>query len=100
MVLLPQGRQFLYKLEKLSIRGGCGGGRWRIDPQFFRLLQLTLVLGLFLHTVLFREIYEKNKIGLKMNPQFCQLQTRFHKFVSFKSTTWQHPPEYQVLPSP
>ena len=44
---------------------------------------LTLVLGLFLHTVPFREIYEKNKIGLKMNPQFCQLQTRFHKFVSF-----------------
>ena len=64
MVLLPQGRQFLYKVKKLSIRGGRGGGRWRIDPQFFRLLQLTLVLGLFLHTNLSREIYEKNKIGL------------------------------------
>ena len=61
MVLLPQGRQFLYKLKKLSIRGGRGGGRWWVDPRFFRLLQLTLVLGVFLHTNLFREIYEKNK---------------------------------------
>ena len=32
-MLLPQGRQHLYKPNKLSIRGGRGGGRWRIDPR-------------------------------------------------------------------
>ena len=36
-MLLPQGRQHLYKSNKLSIRGGRGGGRWRIDPRFSRL---------------------------------------------------------------
>ena len=36
-MLLPQGRQHLYKPNELSIRGGRGGGRWRIDPRFSRL---------------------------------------------------------------
>ena len=36
-MLLPQGRQHLYKSNKLSIRGGRGGGRRRIDPRFSRL---------------------------------------------------------------
>ena len=33
-MLLPQGRQHLYISNKLSLRGGCGGGRWRFDPRF------------------------------------------------------------------
>ena len=38
-MLLPQGRQLLSFLKKLFMRGGCGGGWWRIDPQFFRSFQ-------------------------------------------------------------
>ena len=57
--------------KQLSIRGGCGGGRWRIDPRFsvsfvvdtfpwsldFPFLSwLTLFLGLLLEIVISRGI--------------------------------------------
>ena len=47
--------------KQLSIRGGCGGGRWRIDPRpstldFPFLSWLTLFIGLLLEIVISRGI--------------------------------------------
>ena len=40
-MLLPQGRQLSLILNKLSIRRGCGGGRWWFDPPIFQFSTLS-----------------------------------------------------------
>ena len=43
--------------KKLSIRGGCGGGRWRIDPQFFVHSKVDIFQWLLLEMVIWMEIF-------------------------------------------
>ena len=45
--------------KKLSVRGGCGGGWWRIDPQFFFVpSKVDIFSGLFLEMVISHDNYK------------------------------------------
>ena len=46
------------------MRGGCGGGRWRIDPRFFVLSEDD---NFFLDMAIFHEICKKMEKELKMS---------------------------------